>query len=152
RRHLQKIRLNGWRHLNFPAWPVDFTVDNVLKRLLLSSLQAQKLEEIPFIWFWPEGASSCAIMTHDVETSAGRDSCTALMDLDDAFGVKASFQIVPEERYEVPPSFLDVIRKRGFEINVQDLNHDGHLFREQEEFRARAVKINAYGRQFGAKG
>src|SRR5208283_5409869 len=44
RRHLQKIRLNGWRHLNFPAWPVDFTVDNVLKRLLLSSLQAQKLE------------------------------------------------------------------------------------------------------------
>lgn len=152
RRHLQKFRLNGWRHLRFPHWPVDRTVDNVLEHLLLLSVRASKQHEIPFIWFWPNGATSCAIMTHDVETTAGRDFCASLMDIDDRFGMKAAFQVVPESRYDVTESYLESIRSRGFEINVQDLNHDGHLFRSKEEFLARAVRINEYRRQFKAEG
>jgi hypothetical protein len=152
RKHLQKFRLNGWRHLSFPHWPVDQTVDNVMERLLLLSLKASKQPEIPFIWFWPNGATSCAIMTHDVETTAGRDFCTSLMDIDDEFGIKASFQVVPECRYEVPESYLESIRRRDFEVNVQDLNHDGHLFRSKKEFLARSVKINEYRRKFKAEG
>ena len=152
RRHLQKVRLNGWRHLRFPHWPVDRTVDTVMEQLLLLSLKATKQPEIPFIWFWPNGATSCAIMTHDVETTAGRDFCSSLMDIDDEFGIKASFQVVPECRYDVPESYLESIRSRGFEINVQDLNHDGHLFRSKTEFLARAVKINEYRRKFRSEG
>ena len=117
RRHLQKFRLNGWRHLRFPHWPVDRTVDNVMERLLLLSLRASRQPEIPFVWFWPNGATSCAIMTHDVETLVGRDFCGSLMDIDDEFGIKASFQVVPESRYEVPESYLENIRSRGFEVN-----------------------------------
>ncbi len=152
RKHLQKFRLNGWRQLRFPNWPVDRTVDSVVERLLLLSLKAGGLQEIPFIWFWPNGASSCAIVTHDVETSVGRDFCPSLMDVDDEFGVKASFQVVPECRYDVPEHYLGTIRNRGFEINVQDLNHDGYLFRNRKEFLARVKKINEYGRQYGADG
>lgn len=152
RRHLQKFRLNGWRHLRFPHWPVDRTVDNVMERLLLLSLKASKQAEIPFIWFWPNGATSCAIVTHDVETIAGRDFSTSLMDIDDEFGIKASFQVVPESRYDVPESYLESIRSRGFEVNVQDLNHDGHLFRSRKEFLTRAVKINEYRGKFRAEG
>jgi len=95
---------------------------------------------------------SCAVMTHDVETSAGRDFCQALMDVNDAFGIKSSFQVVPEERYSVSRAFLDSIRARGFEVNVHDLNHDGHLFSSHVEFKRRAAQINQYGREFGAKG
>lgn len=152
RKHLQKIRLNGWHQLRFPHWPVDRTVDNLFEHLLLLALRSQGLERIPFIWFWPDGASSCAIMTHDVETTAGRDFCTTLMDLDSAYGISASFQIVPERRYEVPEGYLESIRARGFEVLVQDLNHDGHLFRERRQFLARAARINAYARQYGATG
>jgi len=152
RRHLQKFRLNGWRKLPFPKWPVDRTVDNVMEKLLLLPLRHNNHPEIPFIWFWPDGASSCAVMTHDVETSVGRDFCPSLMDLDDLYGMKASFQVVPESRYNVSDSYLASIRERGFEINVQDLNHDGHLFRDRKEFLARAARINRYGRQFGAQG
>ena len=47
-------------------------------------------------------------MTHDVETAAGRDFCQTLMDIDDSFGVKASFQVIPEERYRVDEEFLVV--------------------------------------------
>lgn len=152
RKHLQKVRLDGWRDLPFPKWPVDRTVDQMAEQLLLLSLRAQGVDRIPFIWFWPDGAASCAVMTHDVETAAGRDFCSTLMDINDSFGIKSSFQVVPERRYEVPSSYLDSIRNRGFEINVQDLNHDGGLFRDRTEFLARAQKINSYGREFGAVG
>jgi len=152
RKHLQQLNLTGWEKVKFPQWPVDRTVDNVFEHLLLLALRSSCEERIPFIWFWPEGASSCAIVTHDVETVAGRDACAHLMDIDDSFGIKAAFQVVPEERYEVTAEFLKSIISRGFELGVQDLNHDGHLYRSQQEFRSRAEKINAYGRQWGVEG
>jgi hypothetical protein len=127
-------------------------VDNLHQQLLLLALRSCKVEQIPFIWFWPEGASSCAIMTHDVETELGREFCRTLMDIDDCFGIKASFQVIPEERYTVSPEFLDSIRERGFEIAVHDLNHDGHLYRDREQFLNRAAAINSYGAKYGADG
>ena len=104
------------------------------------------------MWFWPQGARGCVSMTHDVETEAGRDFCPQLLDIDESFGIKASFQIVPEERYAVSRQFLAQIRDRGFEVGVQDLNHDGCLFDDREEFRRRAVRINRYGKEYGASG
>ena len=59
---------------------------------------------------------------------------------------------MPENRYEVPPAFLDSIRARGFEVNVHDLNHDGHLFADRDEFLRRAARINEYGSRFQARG
>ena len=65
---------------------------------------------------------------------------------------KASYQVVPEERYEVPPEFLASVRARGCEVLVHDLNHDGHLYKSREQFEERAVKINAYLKEYGAEG
>jgi hypothetical protein len=152
RRYLQKMYLRGWDKIPFPAWPVDATVHRIHQKLLALSLRAQGLEEIPFIWFWPEGFSSCAIMTHDVESERGRDFCGRLMDLDESFGIRSAFQVVPEKRYSVLKDFLDSIRTRGFEVNVHDLTHDGRLFAEHEEFLRRAARINHYAREYGAQG
>jgi hypothetical protein len=91
-------------------------------------------------------------MTHDVETTAGRDFCGELLDIDDSFGLRASFQIVPEERYAVPAEFLDAIRNRGCEIAVQDLNHDGRLFDHKQEFLRRVALIHHYAAEYGARG
>src|SRR3984957_14684474 len=152
RKHLQNLYLRGWDKLPFPRWPVDCSLDDLAEEMLLLSLRASGVDRIPFIWFWPNGSSSCAIMTHDVETRAGFEYCPTLMDVDDSFGIKASFQIIPEERYDARPQSLEEIRRRGFEICVHDLNHDGHLYKNREQFLERAVKINAYGREFGAEG
>jgi len=152
RKHLQKIRLRGWDQLRFPHWPVDRTVDNLMEQVLLLAMRAQKVSQIPFIWFWPEGTSGCALMTHDVETASGVEQCRMLMDANDSFGIKASFQVVPEERYPVTPAFLESIRDRGFEVVVHDLNHDGRLFHDRKQFLQRAAKINAYGKKYGAAG
>ena len=152
RRQLQRVYFSGWRELPFPNWPVDTTVDSLHEDLLCLSMKARGVQRVPFIWFWPEGARNCLIMTHDVETQTGRGFIPKLMDLDDARGIKAAFQVVPEERYEVPPDLVEQIRARGFEFNVHDLNHDGTLFRNHGEFLRRAAKINEYVRKYRALG
>ncbi len=149
---LQRIHLRNWDKIAFPQWPVDRSVDSLFEDLLLLALEANGRESIPFIWFWPEGASGCCIMTHDVETTAGRDFCGALMDMDDTYGIKSSFQVVPEQRYDVSEEFLESIRERGFELNVHDLNHDGKLFEDPDEFQRRARSINRHMGRFGAQG
>ena len=152
RKKLQQFHARNWPKRMFPHWPVDTTVENLSERLMVLALQAKGVERVPFVWFWPDGARGCVTITHDVETAAGRDFCGELMDLDDSAGIKASFQIVPEKRYAVTPELLDSIRNRGFEIGVQDLNHDGRLFDSKEEFVRRAQVINRYGREYGARG
>jgi hypothetical protein len=152
RRHLQRVRFRDWRDIRFPRWPVDFSVDRIMAGAMTRALMSRNGAEIPFVWFWPDGASSCAIMTHDVETRAGCDFCDALMDLDDRYGIKSSFQIVPEVRYAVTDGFLQRFRDRGFEVNVHDLNHDGRLFRTREQFLARAGRINEHARRFRSRG
>jgi hypothetical protein len=152
RKHLQRLHLSDWRQIVFPQWPIDCTVDRLLDRLLALSMHAQGVTRIPFIWFWPDGMQSAVIMTHDVEGLSGLNFCSALMDLDDAAGIKSSFQIVPEKRYTIPGSLLHEVRSRGFEINIHDLNHDGRLFSSHGRFLRWAERLNEYGRMYGAQG
>lgn len=152
RRHFQRLAFRGWEQRRFPRWPVDRTTDELHEVFLRASMERKGAKESPFIWFWPKGYSSCALLTHDVETDEGLRFCPTLMDLDDEAGIKSSFQLVPEQRYQVSQAELDLFRARGFEVNVHDLNHDGHLFRDHKTFKSRVVRINEYGRKFGALG
>lgn len=152
RKHLQKFYLGDWSRLLFPRWPVDFTVDTLHERILRLSMQASGIQRMPFIWFWPNGAPNALIVTHDVETAAGRDFTRELIDLDEAHGIRASFQVIPEKRYEVPDEYVALIRSRGFEFNIHDLNHDGQLYQERQLFLQRSKKINSYVKKFATSG
>lgn len=152
RKHLQRRVFAKRANVSFPHWPVDRTADALLERALATAMDAQGAAEVPFIWFWPDGCSSAAILTHDVETSAGVDFCPKLMDFDEEHGIPASFQIIPEGRYPTPKLLLEQMRRRGFEINVHDWNHDGRLYDDRQEFLRRVKLINAYGREIGARG
>lgn len=153
RRHLQRIRLlRGWKEIIFPRWPVDATVEDIHKKLLALVMRARGLTRIPFIWFWPDGFSSCAILTHDVEGRRGKDFCSRLMDLDESFGFRSAFQVVPECRYTVTEDFLQSIAGRGFEVNVHDLRHNGLLYTDPAEFARQATQINRFARKYGAQG
>src|SRR5208337_1141144 len=149
---LQRFALRDWQEQVFPRWPVDTTVEQIHESVLSLALETCDENGIPFIWFWPDGAPGCAIVTHDVETASGKNYSESLMDIDDTFGIKSSFQLVPEERYKVETEYLDSLRRRGFEVNVQDLNHDGLLYHSKKGFLRRAKKINRYVKEFGAQG
>ena len=152
RRSMQRAYFSDWKQRPFPAWPVDFTVDTLLQRNLLLAMRAAGRSRVPFIWFWPCGAPSCLMLTHDVETAAGRDFTAELMALDESYGFKAAYQVIPEKRYDVSDGYVQQIRGRGNEFNIHDLNHDGRLYRKREAFLRRAEKINQYVRQYTARG
>ena len=152
RKHVQRAYLKGWRKIGFPRWPVDTTVEDLSKQVLLRSMKGKDVSRVPFVWFWPDGARSCVVMTHDVEQQRGLEFCTKLMDIDDSFGIKASFQLIPEGRYKVSAPLLQAFRDRRFEVNLHDLNHDGRLFWNHQEFLRRAARCNHYGEIYGARG
>jgi hypothetical protein len=151
RKHLQRFALRDWKRIAFPEWPVDTTVETILETALATMLQDQ-VAEMPFIWFWPDGHDACAIVTHDVETAAGRDFCRKLIDVEEPFGIRSSFEIVPEQRYEVTDGFLSSIRARGCEICLHGLNHDYRLFAREDRVIELAKKINEYVACYGAIG
>jgi hypothetical protein len=74
------------------------------------------------------------------------------MDLDDSYGMKASYQVIPEKRYQVPDEYVSRIRSCGCEFNIHDLNHDGNLYSEGAEFARRAAEINGYVRRYNSQG
>ncbi len=115
-------------------------------------MEVAGVEKLPFIWFWPNGARNCLLLTHDIETSKGRDFTFKLMDLDDAYGFKAAYQVIPEDRYNVPDEYVSEIRRRGCEFNIHDLNHDGLLYSDKEEFVRRAARINRYLQRYASRG
>src|SRR5262249_50725537 len=119
------------------------SVDRLMRTVLGLMLRKTGIRAIPFVWFWPDGAPSCVVMTHDVEGPVGGSFCETLMDLDDSFGMKSAFQIVPEMRGHPTRSLVENVRKRGFEVNLHDLNHDGYLFHNRRQFLQRAAQITS---------
>jgi hypothetical protein len=128
------------------------SADQVVGHAMRLLVERHPDRRIPFIWFWPEGAAACAVMTHDVEGSAGRDFSTRLMDIDESFGIRAAFQIVPDDSARGAEGLLEKLRARGLEVNVHDLNHDGSLFNDREAFPHKAARIDRHARDFGARG
>jgi hypothetical protein len=149
---LQRHYFQGWKKLSFPAWPVDTSVENLRTALLRIAMRMNGVERVPFVWFWPKGASAAAIMTHDVEAEAGLAFVPSLLSLDREFEIPASYQLVPEQRYHWKASLLDLIRAHGCEVNIHDLTHGGNLFADQEDFRKQAQQINHYAGVFKAEG
>jgi len=152
RKYFQRFHLRERRSIQFPAWPIDKTVDNLCAKLMFTSIEANHNQRIPFVWFWPNEYQGCVLMTHDVEHEEGRAFCRELMDMDERHGIRSSFQVVPEERYVVSDAFLESIRARGFELNVHDWNHDGHLFHSRELFQERVKHINEYAAKWRTEG
>lgn len=151
RQRLQQAVFRARRN-DFPSWPVDSTVDNILAALMELAIRASSAEEIPFIWFWPDGNKATIMLTHDVEQQIGAEHCQMLMDLDESFDLKAAFQVIPERRYTGVEELVTSIRARGFEVNLHDLDHDGRLYENLRGFRERARKINAHGRKYDMRG
>jgi peptidoglycan/xylan/chitin deacetylase (PgdA/CDA1 family) len=152
RKYLQRIALQDWSKITFPAWPVDTTVEDFVDWLWIRIFQVTGAKQIPFIWYWPKSSSSCAIMTHDVETGAGQDFCPTMLKIEQEYGIKSAFELVPEVRYEISQEVMEAIRQAGGEVCVHGLNHDGRLFSSEELFRSRAKAINKYAEKWGARG
>ncbi len=101
---------------------------------------------------WPEGKKFALVLTHDVESAVGLRKCRELMQLEMGFGLRSSFNFVPEGGYRVPIELREELTRNGFEIGIHDLRHDGRLFASRREFDRSTPRINHYLKDWGAVG
>lgn len=149
-RLLRRMRSSG--EGRFPlGWPVEERYVRFQWEVAREIARRRGATALPYVNFWPQRHPYAFVLTHDVETAAGRNRVLWLAELDAKYGFRSSFNFVPE-RYEVDPGLLDELRARGFEIGVHGLKHDGKLFSSFAEFMRRAQRINRYLEQFGAIG
>jgi hypothetical protein len=100
---------------------------------------------------WPDHKQFALVLTHDVDTARGQQRCQRLMELEERLGFRSAFNFVPE-RYPVSADLRADLVRRGFEVGVHGLNHDGKLYASRKIFADRAVKINRYLKDWNAVG
>lgn len=147
----QRYSLRNWDKIGFPEWPIDTTADRITTFLVKLAVQKSGFGD-SFIWFWPGSYRAGLVLTHDVETKVGLDNCRRVMALEEKYGFRSSFEIIPENKYIVDYGLLEEMKSRGFEVCVHGLNHDGKLFKSREVFTSRVEKIRKYAESFGAIG
>jgi len=123
RRQLARYKRKKYAHI----WPID-----------------PASNKTPLDWQgWPDGKKFALLLSHDVDTQKGHDRCLELAELEAKLGFRSYFNFVPE-RYHNSDLVFEELRKKGFEIGVHGLKHDGKLFRSRKIFDQRAVRINDY--------
>ncbi len=100
---------------------------------------------------WPENKRFALIFTHDVETDHGQEKCRDLLELNERFGFKASFNFIAE-KYKVSMELIRYLKSNGCEVGIHGLYHDGKLYKNRREFMRRAQKINHYLKEWGCVG
>ncbi len=100
---------------------------------------------------WPDNKRFAFVLTHDVETVIGQAKCIDVMNAEEKLGFRSSFNFVPE-RYFVSEILRRIMVKRGFEVGVHGLKHDGKLYKNKEIFAERAKRINQYIKAWHAVG
>lgn len=133
------------------GWPVEDRLVRFQFDLLQGVMARLGQDSLNIVGLWPGGNRFACVLTHDVEARPGHDFVRRVMDLEEKYGFRSSFNFVPEG-YKVDAGLLDEMRARGFEIGVHGLKHDGRLFASRDLFEERATKINAYAKEWGAVG
>jgi peptidoglycan/xylan/chitin deacetylase (PgdA/CDA1 family) len=114
-------------------------------------MAAKRLDSISHVRFWPAGKRFAFVLTHDIETDDGQQYVRDVAALEERYGFRSSFNFVPE-KYCVDLDLIGELKKRGFEVGVHGLKHDGKSFASKAAFDARVESINRYLRQWDAVG
>jgi len=144
--------------LNIPLrlyYPAKRFLPRRLQLALRRPLVAHKLRKHAALWpinpatatpppgwtGWPEGKRFALVLTHDVESQRGVDRVLQLADLEERLGFRSSFNFVAKD-YSVPYSLREELERRGFEVGLHGLTHDGTLYHSNREFLQQATRIN----------
>lgn len=117
------------------TWPID-----------------ERSAERPKGWTgWPDAKQFALVLTHDVESKRGIDNCLRLADLEESLGFRSAFNFVAED-YDIPSGLREELTRRGFEIGIHGLRHDGSLYYSRKHFLNQAKRINYYLKAWKAVG
>jgi hypothetical protein len=137
------------------SFPLDWPIEDRYRRFLWATVGGLMtrlgVAELPFLFFWPAGARFALVLTHDVEDDAGQRFAGRVADLEEGLGFRSSFNFV-SERYRLDWGLIGDLRRRGFEVGVHGLRHDGHEYDSWAVFESSARRVNLALTALGAAG
>jgi peptidoglycan/xylan/chitin deacetylase (PgdA/CDA1 family) len=135
----------------FPRWPTETSLHD-LYAFLFGIVEALTETPPPRLAEWPNGFSWALVLTHDVETAVGYRNVERIALIERELGYRSSWNFVPERDYRLEPDLRARLASAGFEIGVHGLRHDGRDLTPERSFARRLTRMQAYGRQWGARG
>jgi peptidoglycan/xylan/chitin deacetylase (PgdA/CDA1 family) len=140
----QKLQV---RVKNKITWKRDFIDDELVVWLQSEKVLSEKINNLKY-----NKKNECAIvLTHDVEEQSGFDFIPKVIELEEKYGFKSSWNIVPY-KYKIDEGIIKLIRDAGHEIGIHGYNHDGKLYYSEKIFNYRVKYINDAIKKYGAVG
>jgi hypothetical protein len=134
----------------FPRWPTEPALHDLID-LVLQRVADVVGRAVSYIGSWPQGRSWALVLTHDVETAAGRDAIETLRAVEETRGYRSAWNLVPE-RYEVPDALVEHLKAVGCEVGVHGLRHDGRDLELLDTPQSRLPEMHRWARRWGAVG
>ena len=147
---LRQLFSHAQRRVSFPRWPIEPALHD-LADFILERVADATGEPVPYLAPWPAGRAWALVLTHDVETSAGRDGIGRLRAVEEPAGYRSSWNLVPE-RYRVDDDLVADLKSAGHEVGVHGLRHDGRDLASLEILRKRLPEIQRWAKRWGAVG
>ncbi len=136
---------------DFPAWPLEESLDRLLRFYARCLLLAGGRSELSFDWFWPGSHRAALILTHDVESAEGLRLAIELADVEEERGLRSSFNIVARW-YPIDEGIVGELLERGFEVGVHGVFHDRSMFASRSAFESQLPIVRDMAARFGAAG
>ena len=134
----------------FPRWPIETALHDFCELVLAAAADAAG-EPLPYLSAWPAGHTWALVLSHDVETAAGRDAIERVRRVEEAVGVRSSWNLVPE-RYATDDGLVARLQAAGAEVGVHGLRHDGRDLESLRTLSKRLPEIRRWADRWGAVG
>jgi hypothetical protein len=151
RHRLNSAAIRVRKPLEFPSWPCESALVEFWRTWVRQSLEVLGVHDEWHVGFWPDGAKSCIVLTHDVESTKGFNRMETMADLEELYGFRSAWNL-PLAQYPIDWQRVERLRARGFEFGAHGLCHDGRLFRSYRDFAELAPILERLAAEHGLRG
>ena len=130
-------------NIKFSTYFINDDLVNYIKDKIDFNKEVQNL--------YPNNYTSAVVLTHDVEEEHGFNFIPKLLELEEKYGFKSSWNIVPY-KYKIDEGIIKLIQDLGHEVGIHGYNHDGKLYYSEKIFNYRAKFINDAVKKYDAVG
>ncbi|MFC1730986.1 polysaccharide deacetylase family protein [candidate division KSB1 bacterium] len=109
---------------DFPAFPIDFTVDN-----LRNELKERFFPDVTAVPYWPDGKKCAAVLSHDVDSDLifnNKDILDTFLSIEEKNGFRSAWYFV-SDKYPLDHDIISGIKERGHEVGFHGDKHDYRL-------------------------